>query len=472
MRSGAIKFLIAIAIFALAIAGILVSVFYTQLDSEGLLILGSGGSDGAYHDLVKTYEKDLARNGIRLQMRDDLQGSDLLKAMRDRSTGVDGGIIKGGFLASMTGRLASDRARGRHDEEVANLVSVGRLFLEPIWVFTRGDLPIQSLRELQGKRIAAGLRQSGARRVTTQLLRANGINRDNSVIAEKELSEDAKELTSGEFDAAILVLPAEAARIQKLLRVPNIRLMNFAPEAEAYTSRFPALTSVVMHRGSVEFEPVVPSADITLLATSAALVVRRDLHPAIKSLLANTVLHAPKSPFDQSGDPVLFHRAGQFPNVSDPEYDVSPEVRLVYKTGELPTLLRILAPFNEKLGLPFAMTTFANAHGMQGFLLLIPVLTLLWPATKTASSIYRWTIRQRLLYWYRELKTIELATEQAQSRDDVEARVAELERVDAAARRIRVPLEFSDQLYDLRGHIDLVRQRLSERTRPLRMAAE
>jgi len=118
------------------------------------------------------------------------------------------------------------------------------------------------------------------------------------------------------------------------------------------------------------------------------------------------------------------------------------------------------------------MTTFANAHGVQGFLLLIPVLTLLWPATKAASSVYRWTIRQRLLYWYRELKIVEMAMERAQQREDIEAHVAELERVDAAARRIQVPLEFSDQLYDLRGHIDLVRQRLAERLRPVRMAAE
>ena len=40
------------------------------------------------------------------------------------------------------------------------------------------------------------------------------------------------------------------------------------------------------------------------------------------------------------------------------------------------------------------------------------------------------------------------------------ARLAELDRIDQAVRRIRVPLNFSDQLYDLRGHIDLVRQRL------------
>jgi hypothetical protein len=46
----------------------------------------------------------------------------------------------------------------------------------------------------------------------------------------------------------------------------------------------------------------------------------------------------------------------------------------------------------------------------------------------------------------------------------------ELDDIDRAVATIKVPLYLSDQLYDLRGHIDLVRQRLAERER-LRVAA-
>ena len=34
-------------------------------------------------------------------------------------------------------------------------------------------------------------------------------------------------------------------------------------------------------------------------------------------------------------------------------------------------------------------------------------------------------------------------------------------RINAAVRRVRIPVYFADQVYDLRGHIDLVRQRLA-----------
>ncbi len=36
-----------------------------------------------------------------------------------------------------------------------------------------------------------------------------------------------------------MISPADSERIQKLLHIPNIRLMNFEEEAQAYTNRFP-----------------------------------------------------------------------------------------------------------------------------------------------------------------------------------------------------------------------------------------
>ena len=39
----------------------------------------------------------------------------------------------------------------------------------------------------------------------------------------------------------------------------------------------------------------------------------------------------------------------------------------------------------------------------------------------------------------------------------------EIERIDSAVSKIKVPLAYSDQYYDLRQHIELVRQRLEGR---------
>jgi TRAP-type uncharacterized transport system substrate-binding protein len=451
-----------VAISAIALVLVLLGLVFVLLRSnrvDGEIIMATGNA--TYHDLAATYRADLETNGVTLELRDTTEGFATLQALVDDKSGVNTGFVKGGLVGSLQGRLASEKAKDWRQHQLGKWLSIGRVLFEPIWVFTRGDLPIQSLRDLKHRRILVGLRDGGTRRIATQLLNANGINSSNATLIEEILAPDAAQIHGGNADAAILITAPDTDRIQQLLRVPDIRLMNFAPEAEAYTNRFPALTKLVLREGAVEFDPLLPSADITLLATSAALVVRSDLHPALISLLTHAMLHNPKSGFDKSGDPVLFYKAGEFPSSHDPEFRFSSDALAVHKSGELPTLLRVIAPLNKRMGLPFSLSAFANAHGAQTILLLIPLLAIALPLMKAIPALYVWSIRRRLLYWYRQLTALERTLERPDADAHVRVRRADLERIDAGVRRIRIPIYFADQVYDLRGHIDLVRQRLA-----------
>jgi TRAP-type uncharacterized transport system substrate-binding protein len=435
---------------------------------QGKIVMATGSSH--YYDLAESYRRDLERNGVRYEVQRRTEGFATLRALADSKSGINAGFVKGGLMGSLQGRLATTKAKGRH-AEYAKLRSIGRLFYEPIWVFTRGDLPITSLRDLENKRILVGTRESGTRRIATQLLRANGLDQTNATLIDEELLTNAGQLTGGDADAAILILPADAEKIQKLLRVPDIRLMDFTPEADAYTNRFPALTRVVLRRGSVEFNPLIPTDDITLLATTVALVVRSDMDAALVSLLTHAVISNPRPGFDQAGDPVLFYRAGEFPSANDPEFEVASDARVLYKSGELPFLLRVLAPINKWMGLPFSVTSLAHSHGGK-LVLLIPMLAIIWPLTRALPALYVWNIRRRLVYWYGQLKALERRMESVRTSEDAVRNEAELERIDAAVRRIRIPVYFADQVYDLRGHIDLVRQRIAAKPVAAKLAAE
>ena len=282
---------------------------------------------------------------------------------------------------------------------------------------------------------------------------------------------DAAPLFDGRADVAITIAPPDSEKMRTLLEITGIRLMDFADEAEAYDNRFPAIGKVVLRKGSVSFSPLVPSEDITLLTTTAALVVKSDMHPALVSLLTHAVISNPRPGFDKEGDPVLFYKAGEFPNASDPEFKVSADARAIYKSGELPFLLRFIPSLNERLGIPFAFTAFASSYAAQMVLIVIPLLAILLPLSRALPAIYVWNVRRRLVYWYRQLKVLERNLDSRGAKYDLAAHQAELERIDGAVRRIWVPLYFSNELYDLRGHIDLVRQRLSMRP-TLQMAAE
>ena len=193
------------------------------------------------------------------------------------------------------------------------------------------------------------------------------------------------------------------------------------------------------------------------------------MQPALVSLLTHAVVHNPKSGFDKHGDPVLFYRAGEFPSGNDPEFEVANEARVVYKSGELPIILKTLAPKAYSLGIPFSYTAYINTHWTT-LVGLLGALAILLPLTRALPAIYVWIVRRRLVYWYRQLKALERNLDSGH--DDAGALQAEFERIDSHVRRIRVPLYYSDKLYDLRGHIDLVRQRLAVRPMQTRMAAE
>lgn len=453
------------------------------LDLQGKVVIAAGNEQ--YAELARRYQEELSKFGVDVQVRSTtrvkdkegrsslrpLEGRLTLRALVDNESGITAAFVKGDLVGSLQGRLATEKQKGRH-AEYSKLRSVGRLFHEPVWVFTRGDLPIATLRDLKGKRIMIGTRDSGARGIARQLLKANGvIEKQTATFIDEDLPADAAPLVSGTADAAILVVAADTDKIQQLLRVPNIRLMDFAAEAAAYTNRFPALSSVVLRQGAVEFDPLLPTDDITLLSTSVALVVRPDMQPALVSLLTHAVVHNPKPGFDKNGDPVLFYRAGEFPSASDPEFEVPNEARIVYKSGELPVVLKTLAPKAYAMGVPFFYTSYINTHWTT-LIGVLGVIAIMLPLTRIVPAIYVWMVRRRLVYWYRQLKALERNLDRSGAKYDVGTLQAEFERIESHVKHMRVPSYYSNQLYDLRGHIELVRQRLAAPPLRARMAAE
>ena len=462
-----------VALGALALL-LLIALLMYESGPRGRIVMATGGAGGAYHALAQRYQKDLARYGVTLELRPKVEGSSTLmglfpqyraefKKFDPAAAGVEAGFIKGSFVDTLRGRFATEKEQVWHQRQVDHLRSLGRMFYEPIWVFTRAADRPRSLRELKGKRIYVGSAVSGSRRVTMHLLEANGVNESNATLIQEDFPEDASPLIYGKADAAMLILPAESSRIQILLRSTQLRLMDFSAEADAYVTRFPSLSKVVLRQGAVEFDPEIPSSDITLISTSAVLLVRANMNPSLATLLTHVIRQNPKPGTDKRGDPILFYKAGEFPNGNDPELQMHPSARQIYATGELPVLLRSVAPMNHKLGLPFWLTAFINEHGTQTLLLLLPLLGILAPLLHYLPMAYRWLIRRRLLHWYEQLKALETSLDIAGVDGNLEAKTAELDRIDHAVSRIEVPLPFSNQLYDLRGHIDIVRRRLRQR---------
>jgi len=73
--------------------------------------------------------------------------------------------------------------------------------------------------------------------------------------------------------------------------------------------------------------------------------------------------------------------------------------------------------------------------------------------------LYNYRIRWRIFRWYRDLRQIE--EDLGRRSTPVEELRDRLEKLDAKAERVVVPLAYADELYTLRSAIALVRVRLS-----------
>jgi TRAP-type uncharacterized transport system substrate-binding protein len=394
-------------------------------------VISAATAGSPYHRIALRYAPVFKRNGVTLEVRESGGSLDNLKALADPGSGVNAGFVQGG--------LASSR-------DAPGLISIGRVAYEPLWVFHAASLTPGRLSELKGKRILVGPAGGGTAALALRLLAANGVTAETATLIHSELPDYVEKLGKGEADAGFLVLAAEARTIQRLLRQPGVKLMSFA-NADAYIQRFPFLTRLTLREGVVDFAAGLPPADTHLLATTAAVLVREDAHRALVSLLAQALLEVHAAPaVDDKGEAQLFQHAGEFPLAADPEFPFAEEARRVYRSG---------APLLQRY-VPFWVATTVDRL-IVSLVVLLPILI---PLVRFAPQIYSWRVRRRIVYWYGALKRLEAAARKAAGPEARAEHLLELDRIEAAVDDIPVPLAFSDKLYELRQHIEVVRRRL------------
>ena len=398
------------------------------------LVISAASKGSPYHRLAERYAATFARNGVKLEIRESNGSVANVAALESPSSGVDAGFVQGGLIAP---------------SEAAGLHSLGRVAYEPLWVFYNGEAKLERLADLKGKRVLVGPAGGGTNGLALKLLEANGVTPANTRLINRELPDTVDMLAKGEADAGFLVLAAEARTVQRLLATPGVKLMSFS-NADAYAQKFPFLSKLELREGVVDLGRRIPPADTTLIATTAAVLVRDSTHRAMVNLLAQALHEVHGSPAqDAAGHAALFQRPGEFPTSVDPEFAMSDEAKRVYRSG---------APFLQRY-VPFWLATMID----RLLLSMVVVLPLLVPLSKIGPQVYRWTVRRRLLHWYGALKQLEASSKASSSPGDRETLLAELDRIDAAVDTIPIPLGFADQHYELRQHIDTVRNRLTQR---------
>jgi TRAP-type uncharacterized transport system substrate-binding protein len=385
------------------------------------MVTGSEGS--AYHEFGKRYQEILARDGIELQLQSTAGAIENLARLRDQGSNADVGFLQSGITSA---------------KESPDLKSLGTVFYEPLWFFTRGEYRGKQLPALRGKKISIGPEGSGGRELALKLLTRNGVDKSFADLLALTPQEAGEKLITGEIEAAIMLTSWDAPIVQRLLNSSEIEPESF-PRTDAYLALYPYLNKVVLPEGVIDLAKNRPPSDVWLIAPKANLVVRGDLHPALQFLLL-------KAAEEIHSGPGMFQKPGQFPAAESIDLPLSDQARQYYRSG---------SPFLQQ-HLPFWLAVLID----RLLVLLLPVVGVLYPLMRLLPALFGWQIQRRIFRLYGELRYLEheLETRSAgQSLDELSSR---LDRIEEQAHRLRAQGIYSNMRYTLWMHITLVRERL------------
>jgi TRAP-type uncharacterized transport system substrate-binding protein len=374
-------------------------------------------------EVGKRYHELLARDGIDLRLVPTAGAVESMARLRDPKSGISIAIIPGGIS---------------NQQESPGLVSLGTLFYEPLWVFYRGHA-LEKHEELRGLRISIGPEGSASHALSLKFFaRVGVIDQKTATLLPLTPQESAAKLLKGDIDVAVLMDAWETPAVQQLLTAKEINLLSIR-RADTFVALYGHLNKLVLPAGVADMAGNRPPTDVQLIAPKASLVVRSDLHPAIQYLLleAASEIHS---------EPGVFRTAGQFPAPESIDLPLSRQARQFYKTG---------SPFLQR-HLPFWLAVL-----VQEFLvLLIPVVGVLYPLLRISPRIFVWIESRRVYRFYSELRLLEEELASASSRKGGEDFIERLDRLEDRVSRLWVPLSLRPQLYHLRSHIRMVREKV------------
>lgn len=393
-----------------------------------VVTLSTGQENSAYEVLGKRYAAILARQGITVKLQRSEGSMQNLQRLQDPDSGVDIAFVQSGSTT-------------QQNSEQYDLESLGSLFVEPVWLFYRAGVKVASLRDLRGLKVNVGPRGTGVPQLVERLLDANGLQIGSVKLTEMDNTPATMALLAGKIDVLVFSSSAEGLLIQMLLQTPGIKLFSFS-QADAYARRFPFLSAVTLPRGIVDFGRGIPARDYRLIAPTATLVARDDLHPALVDLFVQAAAEI-------HGAPGWFHQRGEFPSANYSEIPVVAAAEKYYRNGP-PLLQRYM---------PFWVANFVE----RMWLVLVAFGALLVPLSRVVPPLYVWKVRSRIYRWYGQLRLAELAVEEAAplEREQVYAeQMGRLEEIEQHVNRMTIPLSFAEELYLLRSHINFVRKRI------------
>lgn len=391
---------------------------FIQPAPERKIIIAAGSSQGQYYQAALKYKALLEKDKVEvtvLETNGSLENAQLIKDKK-----ADIGFVQSGILTQ---------------EASSHIESLASIYYEPIWIFYKNQgFSIDYVVQLISKKISVGGENTGTSFLANTILKDNGIDASNTTLLNFSTEESKQKLLAGEIDAMIMVISPNSKTVQELLENPDINVLSIK-RAKAYSMKYPYLENLTLYEGTMDLYKNLPYEDIRLLATTANLVVRKDFPDELIRLFVKKakVIHSQKT---------LFAEHDQFPNLKNLDTSINTEAYKYFKNGD--SWLESIFPY----------WVASNIDRLK--IMLIPLLTLLFPLFKGIVPLYTWTMRSKIYKWYEELNTIDKKIPTL-SKEELQEKLTYLESLQIEiSHHTKVPLSFMGEYYNLLLHLEMI----------------
>ncbi len=259
-----------------------------QVTPPAQVVIQAGPTGGSFDTHARAYAAMMATRGFRVEVRNQ---EDSLRII-DRLEAADA-QVQIGFTAQ---RLkAADHP---------DVFSVGAVELQPLFLFMRRSLPEpSSLAQLAGLRLVMPQRSSATAQATTDVLQRYGVTPDNTRFTHSSLRQAAEAMLMGQHDAGFFMVAPNNPLVARLAAHPDLRMVSFADHL-SIARNLDYLKPATLIRGALDLRAPVPPTDVSLVAATVNVVVRRDIHPAVLYALLQAMeeIHKGQTLVSDAGD--------------------------------------------------------------------------------------------------------------------------------------------------------------------------
>ena len=294
-------------------------VLYVQMPPRHIVI-EAGPKGGSFDTTALLLKKRLEGQGVSVSIIN-----------REETLGIIGNINRANSNSDI-GFIVHEVKSGQYP----NVKSLGSINMEPLFIFARRGLDLQSPADFIDLTLGVGPQNTGARLLTDIVLDEYGITPESSTYVELSLRQMADALSNGDIDVGFFLQPTNNQIVAEIgtYGIAKLVPVNYAT---AMVKKYGYLHHLVIERGSFSLLNDLPSSNMNMVGIPATVVAKKNLHPAIVVLVSLALKDAYRPP-------TLVSARASFPSLNyELDLDVDAQADQIYKQspGYVPFLYRI-----------------------------------------------------------------------------------------------------------------------------------